>query len=133
MTPTLHCRSAWAPIAGALLLAAAVPIPALAASPTAPQPATAAPAGQVDLLCDAVYLPARSSWLRRVSIHYDDQRVHQVRVDDLPVYAFQVQGTTVFTALDNERIQIDVAAQSWTSDFRGLATAQGRCERVPGG
>ena len=32
--------------------------------------------------------------------------------------------------MDIERIQIDTAAQTWHSDFRGLAQSQGRCERV---
>lgn len=84
---------------------------------------------QVDLLCDAVYLPARSSWARTVRITFDDRRVQAVAIDGLPVYSFNVQGTTVLTALDNERIQIDTAALTWSSDFRGQATAQGRCER----
>ena len=83
----------------------------------------------VDLLCDAVYLPARSSWARTVRITFDDRRVQAVAIDGLPVYSFNVQGTTVLTALDNERIQIDTAALTWSSDFRGQATAQGRCER----
>ena len=96
------------------------------------QPAVAtAPAAvtHVDLLCDAVYLPARSSWVRTVRISHDDRRVQSVAIDGLPVYTFNVQGTTVLTALDNERIQIDLAQQSWRSDFRGLATSEGRCER----
>jgi hypothetical protein len=84
---------------------------------------------QVDLLCDAVYLPARSSWVRSVNIRFDDRRVQAVAIDGLPVYSFNVQGTTVLTALDNERIQIDTAAMTWSSDFRGQATSQGRCER----
>lgn len=83
----------------------------------------------VDLLCDAVYLPARSSWARTVRITFDDRRVQAVAIDGLPVYSFNVQGTTVLTALDNERIQLDLDQQTWSSDFRGLATAQGRCER----
>ena len=28
----------------------------------------------------------------------------------------------------NERIRIDVGARTWSSDFRGLAEGQGRCE-----
>ena len=94
-----------------------------AAAAAPPKPA------QVDLLCDAVYLPARSSWARTVRITFDDQRVQSVAIDGLPVYSFNVQGTTVLTALDNERIRIDLAQQTWSSDFRGLASAQGRCER----
>jgi hypothetical protein len=52
-----------------------------------------------------------------------------VVIDGQPVYSFAVRDTQIFTALDNERIQVDVAAQTWSSDFRGLSTAQGRCER----
>ncbi|MGI9216740.1 MAG: hypothetical protein ACR2JA_07035 [Hydrogenophaga sp.] len=83
----------------------------------------------VDLLCDAVYLPARSGWARTVRITFDDRRVQAVAIDGLLVYSFNVQGTTVLTALDNERIQIDTAELTWRSDFRGQATSQGRCER----
>ena len=85
---------------------------------------------QVGLVCEAVYLPARSTWVRRVEIGYDEQRVSAVRIDGVPVYGFSVEGTVILTALDNERIQIDVAAQAWQSDFRGQASSQGRCERA---
>lgn len=85
-------------------------------------------AQRVTLVCEAVYLPARSSWARTVRITFDDRRVQAVAIDGLPVYSFNVQGTTVLTALDNERIQIDTAALTWSSDFRGQATSQGRCE-----
>ncbi|WP_157085046.1 hypothetical protein [Hydrogenophaga palleronii] len=83
----------------------------------------------VTLVCEAVYLPARTTWTRTVRIAYDKQRVQAVHIDGVPAYTFSVQKNTIATALDNERIQIDVAAQTWSSDFRGQATAQGRCER----
>lgn len=85
---------------------------------------------RVALVCEAVYLPARSIWVRMVEIAYDDQRVSAVRIDGVPAHSFSVEGTVIFTALDNERIQIDVVAQAWQSDFRGQATSQGRCERA---
>ena len=110
------------PPRGPLLVALGLALCGVAAA-APPTPA------QVDLLCDAVYLPARSSWARSVRITFDDQRVQAVAIDGLPVYSFNVQGTTVLTALDNERIRIDTAALTWSSDFRGQATAQGRCER----
>ncbi|MFZ2824839.1 hypothetical protein, partial [Hydrogenophaga sp.] len=92
---------------------------------------TAQPAaGQVELVCEAVYQPARTTWVRRVAIDHDARRVKAVRIDGVPVYSFAIAGTVILTSLDNERIQIDTAAQTWTSDFRGLATAQGRCERA---
>lgn len=87
------------------------------------------PDAEVTLVCEAVYLPARTTWTRTVAIGYDRKRVNTVRIDGVPVYTFTVSGTTILTAIDNERIQIDTAAQSWTSDFRGQATGAGRCER----
>lgn len=86
--------------------------------------------GKVVLVCEAVYLPARSVWVRSVGIEYDQKRVLSVAIDGVPVYSFNVRDTLILTALDNERIQIDTATRSWTSDFRGMASSQGRCERA---
>ncbi|MCY1369717.1 hypothetical protein D9M69_567700 [compost metagenome] len=85
---------------------------------------------EVTLVCEAVYMPARTTWTRTVSIGYDKKRVRSVKIDGVPVYTFAIQETLILTAVDNERIQIDTAAQTWSSDFRGQATAQGRCERA---
>ncbi|MDM7942715.1 MAG: hypothetical protein QUV35_08805 [Hydrogenophaga sp.] len=102
----------------------------LAAAAQNKAPAQAAPkASEVTLVCEAVYLPARTTWTRTVLIAYDDRRVRSVQIDGVPVYTFAIQETVILTAIDNERIQIDTAAQTWSSDFRGQATAQGRCER----
>ncbi|MCW5670569.1 MAG: hypothetical protein KIT86_12950 [Hydrogenophaga sp.] len=84
---------------------------------------------EVTLVCEAAYQPARTTWTRTVRIGYDKKRVRSVHIDGVPVYTFAVRETVILTAVDNERIQIDTAAQTWTSDFRGQATAQGRCER----
>jgi hypothetical protein len=100
--------------------------PLWAAGPAAQAPAPAS----TTLLCEAVYLPARSVWSRRVEIGHDQRRVRSVQIDGVPVHTFTIAGTVILTALDNERIQIDTAGLTWSSDFRGLATAQGRCERV---
>jgi hypothetical protein len=94
------------------------------------KPATATKkTSDVTLICEAVYLPARTTWTRTVHIVYDQKRVRAVQIDGVPVYTFAIQEAVILTAVDNERIQIDTAAQTWTSDFRGQATAQGRCER----
>lgn len=79
--------------------------------------------------CEAVYMPARSSWVRSVEIEHDARRVLGLRVDGVPVYSFAVDGTVIRTALDNERITFDTATLGWQSDFRGLAQGRGRCER----
>ena len=100
-------------------------------TPPAPLPATEGKPGtdRVLLVCEAAYLPARSVWKRTVEIVYDQKRVQSVAIDGVPVYAFSVRGTLILTSMDNERIQIDTDTQTWTSDFRGLATSQGHCER----
>jgi hypothetical protein len=90
------------------------------------QPST----GQAAMLCEAVYMPAQTVWPRTVAIDYDQRRIKAVSIDGVKVYTFDVRGTWILTAMDNERIQINTATLAWTSDFRGLATSQGRCDWV---
>lgn len=112
------------PLAGLLLAGLAATTGAQARGPAqAPAPR------QVALRCEAVYLPARQTWVRQVRIAFDRTRVTGVEIDGQRVFSFQVEGTVLFTALDNERIRIDTAVQTWESDFRGQAQSQGRCER----
>lgn len=84
----------------------------------------------VRMLCEAVYLPARTVWAREVELEHNGKALTAVRIDGVSVYAFSVNDTLVLTSMDNERIQIDPARQTWHSDFRGLAQSQGRCERT---
>jgi hypothetical protein len=108
------------------LPALAVAALALALAPARAEPA---PGEQVVLSCDAVYLPARSAWVREVRFTLDERRIRGVAIDGVPVYSFSVFDTVLLTALDNERIQIDTATLTWRSDFRGQATSEGRCTR----
>lgn len=117
-------RLAWA------LLACLCALPAGAAEPSKKGAAASPTKGTVTLVCEAFYLPSRAIWARTVTVAYDQRRVREVAIDGQAVYSFAIQDTLILTSLDNERIQIDVAAQTWRSDFRSLATAQGRCERV---
>lgn len=115
---------------GLLALATGLACAQSVKTPKAPDPGKAkGQAQEVSLSCEAVYLPARTTWTRLVSIGYDQQRVRTVQIDGVPVYTFTVRDTVILTSTDNERIQIDTAAQTWSSDFRGAATSQGRCER----
>jgi len=112
-------KTGWWALAAAILSGG----PALARAPSAPGPVQT-----VRWVCEAVYQPSRAVWPRTVELAHDAQRVTAVRIDGQAVYTFLVEGTTVFTSQDNERIQFDTAALSWRSDFRGLAQSQGRCE-----
>ena len=91
----------------------------------------AAPSSVV-LSCAVAYLPQRSTWVREVRIDWDKKAIHRLRIDGVEPYGFSLVPGGVITALDNERIQIDLAARQWQSDFRGQATGQGRCETAPG-
>lgn len=91
--------------------------------------ATPALAATARYRCEAVYMPARSTWVRSVEIEHDERRVLALRIDGVAVYSFSVDGTAIRTALDNERISLDTHRLEWQSDFRGLAQGRGRCER----
>ena len=93
------------------------------------QPAPPAVPGVVSWTCKAFYLPARSLWQRTVDLEFDADGVRAVKIDGVAVYTFNIQGKTILTAVDGERIQFDTEAQTWTSDLRGLVSSQGRCER----
>jgi hypothetical protein len=80
------------------------------------------------LSCAVAYMPARSTWVRQVQIEVDDKTVQAVRIDGLVPYSFSIYPDGLITAIDNERIQIDLRQSRWSSDFRGLATGQGRCD-----
>ena len=95
---------------------------------TAPLPS----ASSVVLSCAVDYTPQRSTCVREVRIDWDKKAVRRLRIDGLEPYGFSLIPNGLMTAIDNERIQIDLKAQAWTSDFRGLAAGQGRCETVPG-
>lgn len=93
------------------------------------QPAPSAAPGLTRWTCNAFYLPARSIWKRTVDIEYDADGVRSLMIDGVAAYSFNLQGSLILTAIDGERIQFDVTAQSWTSDLRGVVSSQGKCER----
>jgi hypothetical protein len=82
----------------------------------------------VTLSCAVAYLPARSTWVREVQLGWDGDTLTSVRIDGLTPHSFSLDGASVATAIDNERIQIDLRQLRWSSDFRGLASGQGRCD-----
>ena len=78
--------------------------------------------------CEVVYQPTRHVWSRQVDLRHDDKRLTEVLIDGVPVYRFSVWQHSIRTSLDNERVRLDVASMTWSSDFRGVATGEGRCE-----
>ena len=120
MTPRAWCAGAW----GLLALLGV----SLASADTA-SAVSAEEKEQVTVLrCEPVYMPARQTWAREVALVGREGRLREVRIDGQAVYTFSVRDTTVLTSQDNERIQIDFGARTWRSDFRGLASGEGRCE-----
>ena len=89
----------------------------------------ALPKGQsLQLRCEVAYLPSRSTWVREVRLDWRGRTLQQVAIDAVPVHRFSVRPDGLATAVDNERIRIDWKRAQWQSDFRGMATGQGRCE-----
>ena len=80
------------------------------------------------LKCAVAYMPARSTWVREVQIEWTGDTLSRVRIDGVTPYSFSVKADSLVTAIDNERIQIDWRRAQWSSDFRGVASGQGRCE-----
>lgn len=98
---------------------------------TAKGSAAAATAATAQLRCEVVYLPTRGTWVREVTLNHSHGRLRSVAIDGVPVYSFALAGAVVLTALDNERIQLDLSQPAWRSDFRGLAEGQGLCVLRP--
>ena len=92
--------------------------------------ALAAPSSVV-LTCAVAYMPQRSTWVREVRIDWDKKAIRRLRIDGVEPHGFSLIPQGVMTAVDNERIQIDLVVRQWQSDFRGQATGQGRCEKSP--
>jgi hypothetical protein len=106
----------------------------LAPGPTRAQAQAQAQAAADESLawrCEVVYMPARSTWVRSLALRVHGSRIAEMRIDEQPVHTFALEGALLLTSMDNERIAIDVAEGQWTSDFRGVATGRGRCEREP--
>ncbi len=82
------------------------------------------------LQCAVAYLPARSTWVRTLELTRQAQQVQSLKIDGVVPYAFVMDGARLITAIDNERIQIDLAHQLWQSDYRGHASGQGRCDTL---
>lgn len=77
--------------------------------------------------CEVAYLPTRSTWEREVAIEVLQDNPVRVVIDGVQAHSFAVDGAQLLTAIDNERIVLDLDALSWQSDFRGMASGQGRC------
>ena len=99
---------------------------------TATATATASqPARETRLVCTVAYQPSGHAWVREVVLVDRGKALQAVRIDGVPVYSFARQGPLIRTALDNERIEIDLAQPGWLSDFRGLASGMGHCTVQP--
>ncbi|MDP3422613.1 MAG: hypothetical protein Q8S32_02500 [Burkholderiaceae bacterium] len=115
----------------ALALLAALGVTAAHTPDTADTAKGSAAAATVQLRCEVVYLPTRGTWVREVTLNHSHGRLRSVAIDGVPVYSFALAGAVVLTALDNERIQLDLSQPAWRSDFRGLAEGQGLCVLRP--
>jgi hypothetical protein len=77
--------------------------------------------------CRVLYEPSRALWVRELEIDYDSKAFQVLRIDGVRVHGFAVDGASVITHLDNERIYLDLSIPSWKSEFREAAQGQGVC------
>jgi hypothetical protein len=77
--------------------------------------------------CRVLYEPSRALWVRELEIDYDRKAFQVLRVDGVKAHGFSVNGASIITHLDNERILIDLNIPSWKSEFREAAQGQGVC------
>jgi hypothetical protein len=77
--------------------------------------------------CRVVYEPANAMWVRELEIDYDTKAFQVLRIDGVKAHGFSVDGASIITHLDNERIMLDLSVPSWKSQFREAAQGQGVC------
>ena len=77
--------------------------------------------------CRVLYEPARTLWVRELEIDYDSKAFQVLRIDGVQAHGFSVDGASIITHLDNERIYLDLGVPSWKSQFREAAQGQGVC------
>jgi hypothetical protein len=96
-----------------------------ASAQTAPKPAQKLKT--LSFTCRVLYEPSRALWVRELEIDYDKKAFQVLRIDGVRAHGFAVNGATVITHLDNERIHLDLNIPSWKSEFREAAQGQGVC------
>jgi hypothetical protein len=92
---------------------------------TAPKPAKKLKT--LSYTCRVVYEPANAMWVRELEIDYDTKAFQVLRIDGVRAHGFSVDGASIITHLDNERIMLDLSVPSWKSQFREAAQGQGVC------
>jgi hypothetical protein len=91
--------------------------------------ANAAMAETVTLDCRVQYQKDGELSHRSAELQYEKRKLTVVKIDEQPVYRFSVNGTTVSTSMDNERIQIEFLPNkiTWRSNFRDINFGSGIC------
>jgi hypothetical protein len=111
------------------LAAASIALGVLAgvSAQTPAQPKPAQKFKTLSFTCRVLYEPARTIWVRELEIDYDRKAFQVLRIDGVKVHGFAVDGTSIITHLDNERIYLDLSVPQWKSEFREAAQGQGVC------
>ena len=71
---------------------------------------------------------------RSVALSYDDKsnQLKSVNIDEQAVHSFNINGKTIYTSVDSERIQIEFVANTiaWRSNFRDRDYGAGLCVKL---
>jgi hypothetical protein len=89
-------------------------------------------AATISLDCRVQYKKDGGLWHRAVSLVYDKSKLREVRIDDQPVYTFNLTNKAILTSVDSERIQIEIrpTKTTWRSNFRDRDFGVGACVKI---
>ncbi|NJM44178.1 MAG: hypothetical protein HC858_09755 [Brachymonas sp.] len=94
---------------------------------TPPAAKAKAKASTLSFTCRVLYEPSRALWVRELEVDYGKKEFKELRIDGIKAHGFSVNGGTIITHMDNERIMLDLNVPSWKSEFREAAQGQGVC------
>jgi hypothetical protein len=92
-----------------------------------------AAAETLTLDCRVQYQKDGDLWHRAVTLIYAQKKLITVKIDEQPVYTFQLAGTSVMSSVDSERIRIefDKNKTTWRSSMRDRDFGNGTCIKLP--
>jgi hypothetical protein len=89
-------------------------------------------AQMISLDCRVQYKKDGDMGHRAVLLVYDQKKLITVKIDDQPVYTFNLAGKTIATSVDSERIQIEFQSHQtvWRSNLRDRDFGTGVCVKI---
>ena len=86
----------------------------------------------ISLDCRVQYQKEGELWHRAVALEYDQKKLISIKIDDQPVYTFNLVRTTIVTSVDSERIRLEFEKHktTWRSSLRDISFGSGACVKI---